>query len=86
MNPNFIISEIADETVLINQTTEQRDFAHLLTLNSSAKLLFEKLSGKEFTQDDASNVLREAYGISEEKAWTGAKIWVKLMEEYKVIE
>ena len=86
INPGFILNEIADETVLINQSEKQTNLARLLTLNASAKLLFERLSGREFILKDVADILIEVYSISMDEALNGAETWIESMKKYHVIE
>ena len=77
---------MADETVLMNQAAKEKNLAQLLTLNSSAKLLFEELSGKDFCLEDAAKILMEVYHIPHEQALGGAEVWIESMKQYSVIE
>ena len=86
LNPDFIISEIADEFVLINKNTKVRNLAHLLVLNATAKFLYERFAGKDFTKDDLVLALTDAYGIDMERAKKGAESWLESMVNYNVLE
>lgn len=86
INSDFIVDEFADESVLINQANKQRNLAELLTLNSSARLLFDRLSRQEFAFEDVIRILMETYSISIEEASNGAEIWIESMKKHHVIE
>ena len=86
IKPTYKLREIAGETILIKQGTRDIDFTRIISLNQSAKYLYECFVGKEFTLDDVVNVLETTYAISHERAEKDAKIWVDSMKECQVIE
>lgn len=86
INSNFKLRNVAGETIIIRQGTTNVDMTRIISLNSSAKLLYEQLQGKEFTLEDAAKVLTNAYGIEEEEALSGAGIWVDELHKCGVIE
>lgn len=86
INSNFKLREIAGETIIVNQGKEGVDMTRIISLNRSAQLLYKKLSGKEFSLEEAAQVLVEAYGIDGELALTDAGKWVDALKECNVIE
>ena len=85
IKPTYKLRKIAGETILIKQGTRDIDFTRIISLNQSAKFLYEYFVGKEFTLDDVANVLETTYSISHERAQKDAKIWVDSMKECQVI-
>lgn len=83
---NYKLREIAGETIVVNQGTANVNMTRILSLNASAKLLYEQLSGREFTAEDAARVLSDTYGIGEEKALLDARKWMDALIENGIAE
>ena len=86
INSNYKLREIAGETIVVNQGVAGTDMTRIISLNASARLLYEQLSGKEFTLEDAAKVLEDTYGIGHEQALVDADKWVKSLRNCNVIE
>ena len=86
INPNYKIRKIAGETIIVNQGTANVDMTRIISLNASACLLYNALSGREFTAEDAAKVLVDTYGISDEQALVDAGKWISALKECGVIE
>ena len=86
INPNYKLRSIAGETIVVNQGTAGMDMTRIISLNASAKLLYESLADKEFTLEDAADVLTATYGIGREQALKDAQVWVEALQKCKVIE
>ena len=86
INSNYKIREVAGETIVVNQGTTGMDMTRIISLNTSAKLLYESLSEKVFTLEDAAAVLVSTDGISQEQALKDAQVWVESLQKCKVIE
>jgi hypothetical protein len=83
---NYKLREIAGETIVVNQGTANVNMTRILSLNTSAKLLYEQLSGREFTAEDAARVLSDTYGIGEEEALLDARKWMDALIENGIAE
>ena len=84
--PNYKLRSIAGENIVVNQGTTGTDMTRIISLNASAKLLYEQLLGKEFTLEDAAKVLVNTYGISIEQALEDAEKWAGALRKCGVIE
>ncbi|MGN0188725.1 MAG: PqqD family protein [Candidatus Cryptobacteroides sp.] len=77
----FRMRTIAGESVVIGEGMAQINFNKLISLNSSAALLWQSVEGKEFTVDDLCKVLLENYDITEDVARKDseaiAKAWIE---------
>lgn len=82
----YKLREVAGETIIVNQGTIGVDMTRIISLNSSAKLLFQELSGKDFELDDVAQVLVNHYGISPEMASEDAAKWVNGLKGCGIIE
>ena len=86
INTNYKLREVAGETIVVNQGKGGADMTRIISLNASAKLLYERLQGIEFVVEDAALVLEETYGIGHEQAVKDAAVWVEALQKCKVIE
>ena len=81
----YKLREVAGETIIVNQGTIGVDMTRIISLNSSAKLLFHELSEKDFELADVAQVLMDNYGITQEKASTDAAKWVDEMKNCTIV-
>ena len=86
INSNYKLRSVAGETIVVNQGTTGVDMTRIISLNASAKLLYEELQGKDFAVEDAAKILKDTYGIGHEQAMTDAAKWVESLRGCKVIE
>ena len=86
IKPNYKLREIAGETIVVNQGVANVNMTRIISLNKSARLLYEEMAGKEFTVEDVAKVLVDRYGIEDELALTDARKWVDSLKECGVIE
>ena len=86
INSNYKIREIAGETIVVNQGTANVNMTRIISLNTSARLLYETLAEREFSIADAAKVLVDTYGINEERALQDAKTWVESLQKCGIIE
>ena len=85
INSNYKLRSIAGETIVVNQGTTGTDMTRIISLNASAKLLYEQLLGKEFTLEDAAKELVDTYGIGSEQALADAEKWADALRKCGVI-
>lgn len=81
----YKLRSVAGETIVVNQGQTATDMTRIISLNASARLLYEQLQGKEFTLEEAAQVLVDTYGIGQEQATEDARKWVEALEKCKVI-
>ena len=86
INPIYKLRSIAGETIVVNQGTAEVNMTRIISLNASARLLYESLAEKEFTTEDAAHILTTTYGIAHEQALKDAQVWVDALMKCKVIE
>lgn len=86
INSNYKLRSIAGETIVVNQGRTDTDMTRIISLNASAKLLYEKLLGKDFTLEDAAQVLTDTYGIDNGQALKDAETWVEALCKCGVVE
>ena len=80
------VREIAGENVVIMQGRNGADLTQIITLNESALILWQALSGSDFEVEDAQRVLTENFEVDDATALRDAQQWVERMRECKLIE
>ena len=85
INPNYKIREIAGENIVVNQGSINVDTTRIISLNDSARLLYQTLAEQDFTIEDAANVLVETYGIAEKQAIMDAEKWAEALKQCGII-
>ena len=86
INSNYKLRSIAGETIVVNQGTTGTYMTRIISLNDSAKLLYEQLLGKDFTLEEAAKVLVDTYGIDDVQALKDAEKWADALRKCGVIE
>lgn len=86
INPNYKLREIAGETIVVNQGITEANLTRIISLNASAKRMWEQLVGKEFTLKEAAAVLTDTYGINQEQAVKDASVWVEALKKCNVLQ
>lgn len=86
INHNYKLREIAGETIVVNQGTTNVNMTRIISLNASARLLYQRLAEQEFTVEDAAKVLMDTYGIGNERALADAEKWVESLKQCGVID
>ena len=59
----YKLRNVAGETIIVRQGTAQIDLTKVISLNSSARVIYEALAGKEFSLEDIVEVLTDKYEI-----------------------
>ena len=83
---DYRLREIAGETIIVNQGTASVNMTKIISLNATARMLYETLAEKEFSLEDAAQVLVSTYGISNELAQKDADTWITDLKNCGVIE
>ncbi|MDD3035075.1 MAG: PqqD family protein [Bacteroidales bacterium] len=74
LKENYNIRKIGDEYMMVSQSGSGLDYTRVVSLNSSAAFLIEKIKGRDFTVDDLTGLLVENYGIARERAEADANV------------
>lgn len=82
----YKLREIAGEVIIVNQGTVGIDMTRIISLNDSARELYEHLVDKDFTIDDAAGVLVDIYDIPLLQAQRDAELWIDALKKCGVIE
>lgn len=85
IDPNFKLRTIAGETIIVNQGIPDADLTRIISLNASARLLWERLLGKDFTPKDAASILVETYHISIGQAEKDTAVWLDALKKCHIL-
>ena len=85
INSNYKLREVAGETIVVNQGTAEVNMPRIISLNASARLLYESLANKDFTLEDVAQILANTYGIPAEVAKKDAQVWVEALQKCGII-
>ena len=82
----FTLRSVMGQNIVVAEGNNSDTFGKLLTLNSTAAMLWEELKGKTFGVDDAAKLLVSKYGIDPTQAHEDAVYILKKMTEKGLIE
>ena len=82
----FTLRTICGEHVVIGEGLAQVNFNRMLSLNGSAAWLWEQLQGKDFTAEDAANLLLERYEVAPERAREDVQTLLDKWSQLGVVE
>ncbi len=82
----FTLREIGVDYVLVPEGLEVIDFNKLLTLNNSAKYVWENIKDKEFSIEDVAKLLTDKYNVAEETALKDAELLIRSLKEIRLID
>ena len=85
INKNYKIREIAGEMIVVKHGNSSMDMTRVVSLNRTARVLYEALVEKEFTVEDVARVLIDRYGIGDELAAKDAEKWVEALKQCRLI-
>ena len=86
ISKNYKIREIAGETIVVNQGTANVNMTRIISLNQTAKFLYEQLQDKEFKLEDAAQLLVDTFGITKEVAMKDVAVWADSLRKCGIVE
>lgn len=84
-NSNYILRDIAGESLLVRQGHDGVDMTRVVVLNASGAYLYSKFFNSDFNESDLVNALCEKYDINQELAIKDARNWIKTLKNYDAI-
>lgn len=76
----FRLREVAGEMIVSGEGVKQINFNKLISLNSTAAFLWQKIEGKEFSAQNLADLLVEEYEIDPDDALRDA---TKVAQQWK---
>lgn len=83
---NYKVRSIAGENLIVEQGKSQTDMTKVISLNSTALLLWNELSGRDFTVSDGADVLVRRFGIDRSIAEADVRHWAEKLQECGIID
>ena len=80
------IRSIAGEKVLIMQGRVGMDMTKVVSFNSTAEWLWNRLYGNAFSQEDVTGLLVEHFQVDAETAEADARKWIEKLKQCNAIE
>lgn len=84
-NENYVVKELMGDFVLVPIGQAAIDFNGVITLNETAKFMWEAAVG-DFTAQDLEKALIEKYEIDSETAKTATESFISTLKEEGCIE
>lgn len=81
INQIYKVRKVAGENIILLQGKTSGDMTRVVAFNDSALLMWDTLFDKDFTVDDAAQVLLDNYEVEEALARTDAEKWVETLRQ-----
>ncbi len=85
INEKMKIRNVAGENIVIMPSDDAADMTKVVALNESSLLLYNQLKGREFSLDDAVQLLLDNYDVDEATARKDAEAWLAVMRKHRLI-
>lgn len=79
------VRNVAGENIVIMQSDNTVDMTKVVALNESAMIVYQRLTGKDFTVADVAQVLTDEYEVDEAMALRDAEALVASMRKEHLI-
>ena len=86
LRKGFALREICGERIVVPEGIDVINFDKLISLNGSAKYLWETLQDKEFTVQDVAKLLTDKYEVEEATALSDAEKLINKWQEIGLVE
>lgn len=83
-NSNYILRKIAGQHVLVSVGDAVADFCGVVTLNDSAKILWERLQ-EGATRTELAYALKDTFDVTDEQAENDVKETIRILKEREMI-
>ena len=85
INEKMKIRNVAGENIVIMPSDDAADMTKVVALNESSFLMYNQLKGREFSLDDAVQLLLDNYDVDEATARKDAEAWLADMRKHRLI-
>ena len=83
----YRLRELAGEpVVVVPGNGGSSDLTRLVSLNESARYLWERFEGREFSAEELAEALVEHYEVDAERACRDARSWIERLTECGIVE
>lgn len=81
----FTLRTVMGQNIILAEGNNSDSFGKILSLNSSAAMLWESLKGKDFEAADAADILVARYGIDRAEALADATHILTLFRHHSLL-
>lgn len=81
----FVLRTICGQHVISGEGSANVNYSSLISLNDTAAYLFKNLQGKDFTEEDAVELLLQEYEVDRETAAKDVKALVAKWQEIGLV-
>lgn len=85
INEKMKVRNVAGENIVIMPSDDAADMTKVVALNESSLLMYNQLKGREFSLDDAVQLLLDNYDVDEATARKDAEAWLADMRKHRLI-
>ena len=85
INEKMKVRNVAGENIVIMPSDDAADMTKVVALNESSLLMYNQLKGREFSLDDAVQLLLDNYDVDEATARKDAEAWLVDMRKHRLI-
>ena len=82
----YKVRQVAGENLIVGQGRLNSDMTKVISLNDTAVLMWKELLNKEFSCEDAAEILVNIYGIDKERALVDATNCIEKLKMCDIIE
>lgn len=86
LKKEYAVRDIASEHIVVIQGNLDADMTRVIALNDSGAHLWRELEGKDFTAQDAAQVLYDNYQVDRQTALADAGKWIEALKQCQAIE
>lgn len=86
LKENLAVRKIGNEYMMVSESGSGIDYTRVISLNSSAAYLIEKIGHNNFTQNDLVELLINKYGIEREIAKTDVDKLIEKLQKENLLE
>ena len=85
-NPGFTLTTVCGEQVLLAEGKENIDFCSIISFNETAAYLWQKMQGKDLTEEDMAEALMAEYDVEKATALADARDTMKCWADAGIAE
>jgi len=82
----FRLRNICGENIIVAEGIDNIDFSRIISMNESSAFLWQKVAGKDFTEEDLVSYLTEEYEVDETTANADVKKLIVKWKEAGIID
>jgi len=85
LDNNCKLRLVAGEYIILLPSQEGDSLTRVISFNESARLLWESLKDRDFTEEDAVQVITDEYEVDEPVAFADVRKWIETLREYRLL-